>query len=90
MVQNDCFSHECPGEPSLGERLAVLCYPWNSAAEIITAGPEDCVAAINSWLDSPAHKNFMLGDFMHVGCSTLDCANCQYKTYWTCTFASTY
>jgi len=90
MVQSNCFSHQCPGEPPLGDRLSATGYRWSGIGEILTAGPGDCAGAINSWLNSPGHKAIMLGDYKHVGCSGLICNNCQYKTYWTCVFASSF
>ncbi|XP_021968551.1 uncharacterized protein YkwD [Folsomia candida] len=88
MTSKNCFSHQCSGEPSLGDRVSATGYRWTGAGENIAAGQGDCKSVMNSWMNSSGHKANILGNFKHVGCAVQDCSNCSYNKYWTCVFGN--
>jgi uncharacterized protein YkwD len=87
MVAKNCFSHQCAGEPSFGDRITQAGYAWRSAGENIAARYADCPAVVNGWMNSAGHKANILADNVHIGCHMATCSNCQYGKYWTCEYA---
>jgi len=69
MIRERCFSHQCKGEPKLGERVTNEGYPWTRAGENIAAGQRDCKNVMEVWMNSSGHKPNILGGFKQVGCS---------------------
>lgn len=89
MLRTNCFSHQCPGELSVGGRLDATGYNWGGVGEIIAVGQGDCPAVVNAWMNSAGHRANILGNYRHVGCSGLTCGTCANKgPWWTCVFAS--
>ncbi len=79
MRSQNCFSHQCPGEPNLRQRINNTGYfnGAGQAAELIAFGdaddttppPEDTPDAIvDKWLDSTDHRNVIQNPvYKHVG-----------------------
>jgi uncharacterized protein YkwD len=76
MVKKNCFSHDCPGEPSLTARLLNVDYLAGSlirwtCGENIAYGDEHYgtpKAIAKAWMKSPPHKENILNPaFEHVG-----------------------
>jgi uncharacterized protein YkwD len=87
MIKNNCFDHECPGEPTLGARITSAGYDWSSIGETIAAGHKTAQEVVDAWMLSPGHRDILLGNFREVGLSLLPCASgCRYRTYWTADF----
>ncbi len=76
MLGTGCFAHECPGEPTLGDRLEQISYlvgglvqwafgenvAWGLGAE---GTPRSVVAA---WMKSSGHRaNILNGKFREIG-----------------------
>lgn len=90
MRDNNCFGHQCPGEPTPGERVRNAGYPLSSGpGEIIGRGyqtPEDMVAG---WLGSSGHRaNILNSAWPDMGCGYLrGPSGYAWDSYWTCNFA---
>ena len=56
MAQNDCMEHECPGGPTVPERLADVDYQWHRASENIAAGQAGPDEVVAGWMNSPGHR----------------------------------
>jgi uncharacterized protein YkwD len=76
MQRHDCFSHQCPGEPSLLSRLEGVNYVvggltrWVCGENIAWgSGPRGTPRAIvEAWMRSPEHRaNILDPQFRHVG-----------------------
>ncbi len=75
MKSKGCFAHECPGEPSLLERVKSTSYlpcgcTW-SVGENIAWGEHDLGAPreiVSAWMKSPEHRaNILNRRFEHIG-----------------------
>lgn len=76
MRASKCFAHECPGEPSLEQRLWSVGYlvsgllRWAYGENIAwgEAGYSTPRAMVRAWMDSPPHRaNILNSSFEHVG-----------------------
>jgi uncharacterized protein YkwD len=76
MVRKDCFSHECPGEPSLESRLRSVDYligaliRWACGENIAYGGEHYGTpkAMVKGWMNSPPHRANILNPlFKDVG-----------------------
>lgn len=60
MRSEDCFAHECPGEPSFEKRVKSTGYfnGGGSAGEVISFGPDDRSPSqyVDRWLRSNKHR----------------------------------
>jgi uncharacterized protein YkwD len=65
MASNDCFSHKCPGEPGLRERVERTGYFGNSdrprVGEAIQRADDDATPrqVVNSWLNSSENRELI-------------------------------
>lgn len=76
MAEQNCFSHECPGEPSLKRRLRNVGYITNGLSayaygENIGKGDGELgrpKRIVNAWMQSPPHRRAILsGKFKEMG-----------------------
>lgn len=70
MDDHNCFAHDCPGEPTVWQRLASAGYGGYAGSEVIARGydtPENLV--VNGWMNSDGHRAIILGDYNMVGCA---------------------
>jgi len=81
MQRQNCFSHQCPGEPGPFDRMTQAGYRWSGAGENIFKGPLDCNAAVAGWMNSEGHRKNIVGNFKHIGCAKLG-------AYYTCDFGN--
>lgn len=87
MARHRCFSHQCPAEISLGQRVTNAGYRWRGVAENIAAGSRDCSGSVKQWMNSAGHRRNILGNYREVGCAVANC-NCNFGKYWTCVYAN--
>ena len=70
MDEANCFAHDCPGEPTVWQRLASAGYGGYAGSEVIARGydtPDNLV--VNGWMMSTAHRDIILGPYNRVGCA---------------------
>ncbi|NJM68317.1 MAG: hypothetical protein HC851_22950 [Acaryochloris sp. RU_4_1] len=60
MVQYNQLSHQLPSEPSLGDRVSQAGYRWSGIAENIAQGQQTPEAVLQSWMNSPHHRDNLL------------------------------
>lgn len=86
---NNCFAHQCPGEPDPIARMRATGYPVVSGGENIGRGYQTPQAMLQGWKDSPAHNAALLNTYWpDIGCAFLDGGNGYYLgLWWDCTFA---
>lgn len=103
MAQNDCFAHQCPGEPDPGTRAQNAGYPSPYIGENIAAGYMTPADVVTAWMNSSGHRANILGPYQDIGCGYLKTPNdsavnafaidemispTSYPTYWTCDFGN--
>jgi uncharacterized protein YkwD len=83
MAGTACFSHQCPGELPLGERLTAAGYAWSSCGEMIGSAPYATVATmVAAWLASDGHRAILLStEFTDLGVGYALATNGA--SYWT-------
>lgn len=88
MLDNNCFNHQCPGEPDPFQRMRNAGYPLLSGSENIGNGYQRPSDMVTGWMNSSGHKANILGNWAHIGCGFLQGPSGSYtQRYWTCNFA---
>jgi uncharacterized protein YkwD len=67
MRDQDCFSHQCPGEVSTAQRACDAGYQpygWGGCytGETIAGGFATPASVVEAWMDSPGHRSILLHD----------------------------
>lgn len=90
MRDTGCFSHNCPGEPEVWQRMRNANYPVNGGGENIGKGYVNPQAMMDGWMNSPGHRAAILNTYWpDLGCGYLRGPSGQpYDSYWSCEFAS--
>ena len=88
MATHNFFSHTGSNGSQLSDRVNAAGYSWRALAENIAAGQSTPGAIIQSWLNSPPHKQNLLNPlYKEVGFGYAVNTQSTYKTYWTADFA---
>ena len=94
MVQADRMSHQLPGEAGLGDRVTQTGYDWIGLGENVAAGHTTPEAVVDSWMNSPKHReNILDPNFTHMGVGyenapdNISNSN-DTDTYWTQVFGT--
>lgn len=89
MIEKDCFSHQCAGEPDLPERVETAGYPadWRYLSENIAGGFETAQAVMDGWRNSESHNRTMLDCRTRaIGIARTNASQTPYRWYWTSDF----
>lgn len=87
MAVNGCFQHDsCDGTNTFDRILSV--YPSGGGlGEIIAAGYTDAASVVDAWMNSPGHRDQILGNgYQAFGVGLVKGGS--YGTYWTVDFGS--
>ncbi|WP_280770759.1 CAP domain-containing protein [Salipaludibacillus daqingensis] len=88
MSDNNYFSHTSPTYGSPFDMLRHYGVNYRAAAENIAAGQRSPQQVVNSWMNSPGHRqNILNGTYTHIGIGYVN-TNSQYSHYWTQLFIS--
>lgn len=60
MAINDCYAHECAGEPHLPDRVKQTGYAYRRISENIHAAQLDPARVVEGWMQSPGHRKNIL------------------------------
>ncbi len=82
MVDNNYFSHDNPAKQGPKERLKAAKIPYRNYGEALTAGTWTPMDAVIAWMNSPGHRNIILGDFTSGGIGIAS-GNATYGIYFT-------
>jgi uncharacterized protein YkwD len=93
MADRDFFSHVGADGSNMGKRVIEAGYIWRLAAENIAAGMVGPADAIESWIDSPGHRqNLLLKGATHMGLAHVrvdpDPGSVNFKDYWVLLLAA--
>lgn len=86
MAKQEKLEHTLD-EKTFGDRIEAAGYKAGAMAENVAWNAPDGKAALGFWLDSPPHKENMLGkDFTEVGIGAA--VSAKGEKYWTAVFAA--
>ncbi len=89
MVRQRFFSHTGSDGSEPGGRVNRAGFDWAHVGENIFAGVADPEFAVQSWMESPGHREVMLtGAFTHVGIGYLENRGTEFRYYWTANFGT--
>jgi uncharacterized protein YkwD len=89
MAANDFVSHTGSDASRPWDRIADAGYPILAGGETIGAGHPDEASVVQGWMDSPPHKEILLGsEYQHLGLGYAYDADSTYGHYWTVDFGS--
>jgi uncharacterized protein YkwD len=60
MAFNDCYAHNCPGEPELSDRIREAGYRGHPGGENIHTGQLDPARVVTGWMNSKGHRENIL------------------------------
>jgi uncharacterized protein YkwD/chitodextrinase len=63
MAEQNYFSHDSLDGRSFSDRITEAGYPWNTCGENIALGYSTPQAVMNAWMNSPGHRNNILGSY---------------------------
>ena len=86
MDEHNCFAHECPGEETLGQRLARAGYGNFAGSETIARGYDSVNGLVDGWMNSNGHRAILLGDYTMVGCAWDELDSGYMGRWMTCDF----
>lgn len=85
MAQHATLSHALDDQ-GVSDRLSHFGFRWVKCAENIARGQETPTEAIESWMNSPGHRQNLLGShYTHIGVACSDAPDGQ--KYWTMVLA---
>ncbi len=85
MAQMGVMQHDGSDGSNAGDRLTAAGFRWASWGETVGAGQPGPADIVSAWLNSPPHKEILLGDFTYVGVSKVVG---QGVPYWTLVVAT--
>jgi len=86
MAEHETLSHQGSDGTTPAQRVKQQGYPYQKTGENIARGQSTSEAVMQSWMQSPGHRQNILGDFTEVGAAR---ASSKSGTpYWCVVFAS--
>lgn len=84
MATNNFFDHMGSDGRSFSQRITDSGYAWRAAAENIGAGQLSAQHIVDSWMNSPGHRENMLNDaYCEAGVGYAESVGSRYFAYWT-------
>ncbi|ETI52461.1 hypothetical protein, variant [Phytophthora nicotianae P1569] len=88
QAANDYMDHTGTDGTSVSERITRSGYDWSAVAENVAAGQPDVDSVMENWMNSPGHRENILGDYTMFGCAYAHNAGTTYQHYWTQDFGT--
>lgn len=86
MGKRNYFDHTNPEGENIGDRMKKSGIAYFVAGENIAAGYRNIIFAHNQLLNSPEHRENLLGDFKYGGIGIAENTNSKYRYYFTQNF----
>lgn len=86
MAANDFMAHEGSDGSSPADRLARQDYPYQKVGENVAEGQRTVDSVMKDWMNSPHHRENILGTFEEIGAARATDAEGQ--PYWAVAFAT--
>lgn len=77
------MAHEGSDGSTMEQRITDAGYKWSAVGENVAAGQVDVEAVMDAWMNSPEHKENILGDYTMLGASYAFNEDSDFKHYWT-------
>ncbi|EEY56883.1 SCP-like extracellular protein [Phytophthora infestans T30-4] len=88
QAASNFMGHTGTDGTSVSERITRANYDWSAVAENVAAGQADVDSVMENWMNSPGHRENILGDYTMLGCAYAHHADTTYQHYWTQDFGS--
>ncbi|KAG7381471.1 hypothetical protein PHYPSEUDO_006011 [Phytophthora pseudosyringae] len=88
QAANNYMDHTGTDGTSITDRVAQAGYDWSSVAENVAAGQPDVDSVMESWMNSPGHRENILGDYTMFGTAYAYSADSTFQHYWTQDFGT--
>uniref|UniRef100_H3GX02 SCP domain-containing protein n=2 Tax=Phytophthora ramorum TaxID=164328 RepID=H3GX02_PHYRM len=88
QAANNYLDHEGTDGTNIEDRVAQAGYDWTSVAENIAAGQPNVDSVMNTWMNSPGHRENILGDYTNFGVAYAYNADSKFQHYWTQDFGT--
>lgn len=82
MVEENYFSHDSPDGQTMKTRLNAAGLTYRNSGEALCAGTWTPMDAIMAWMNSPAHRSILLGDYSSAGIGVA-AGDSAYGIYYT-------
>ena len=83
MIDRNFFAHNTPDGQTPFDRMKAAGISYSSAGENIAAGQSSPQNVMDSWMNSPGHKeNIMNNRFKKIGVGLVIVPNDMYSYYW--------
>eukprot|EP00644_Phytophthora_capsici_P001745 jgi/Phyca11/564248/estExt2_Genewise1.C_PHYCAscaffold_140251 len=83
MAQNNYMAHDGTDGSTMSQRITDTGYEWSAVGENVAAGQTDVQAVMDAWMNSPEHRDNILGKYTMLGATYAFNENTEYKHYWT-------
>ncbi|RLN06551.1 hypothetical protein BBJ28_00024754 [Nothophytophthora sp. Chile5] len=88
QATNNYMAHDGADGSTMSQRVTDAGYVWNAVAENVAAGQVDVDAVMTAWMNSPGHRENILGDYTMFGTAYAYNVDSTYKHYWTQDFGT--
>ncbi|POM57674.1 SCP-like extracellular protein [Phytophthora palmivora] len=83
MAENNYMAHDGTDGSTMSQRITDAGYKWSAVGENVAAGQVDVQAVMDAWMNSPEHRENIMGEYTMLGVSYAFNENTEYKHYWT-------
>ncbi|WP_435017156.1 CAP domain-containing protein [Tundrisphaera sp. TA3] len=84
MAEHETMSHEGSDKSTPAQRVEKAGYIYRKTAENVAWGQPDVATVMKGWMESPHHKENILGDYTEIGVARAMAANGA--PYWSVSF----
>ncbi|KAI9906358.1 hypothetical protein PsorP6_003192 [Peronosclerospora sorghi] len=89
MAEKNFMGHGGSDGSTVSQRIAEAGYGWDAVAENVAAGQENVTTVMQSWMDSPGHReNILNREYTMFGTAYSYNQATSYKYFWTQDFGS--
>lgn len=86
MARNNKMAHEGSDGSTPGERLERVGYPLQKSGENVAMGYRHLDQVMDGWMNSPGHRENILGDFTEIGAAVVETADGGF--FWAVEFGT--
>ncbi|OWZ14730.1 SCP-like extracellular protein [Phytophthora megakarya] len=83
MAQHNYMAHDGSDGSTMSQRITEAGYKWSAVGENVAAGQVDVQAVMDAWMESPEHRENILGEYAMLGATYAFKEDTEYKHYWT-------
>lgn len=88
QAAHNFLDHTGTDGTSVSDRITQASYEWSEVAENVAAGQADVKSVMKSWMNSPGHRENILGDYTMFGTAYAYNADATVHHHWTQEFGT--